>query len=245
LHEQIEALTQQLKEQPKNAVLYVQRGLLYQAHGSYEEATNDFQKALKVDKQLKLVYLHLSQSYLGQEQADSALYSIQTYLTHFPNNPTALISRGEAYSGLKQYDLAALDYEKSIELKGEKTTVQDYISWSKSVSSTNGDAVACLEKGMTHLGKLITLQQEALNLELKTAQYEAAVWRIDTILEGLQRKEIWLVKKAEVLILAKRETEATTALNEARLAIGNLKPRAKNTDVIKKLMDRIEELEPK
>ncbi len=243
MHEQIQELTKQLEKQPENAVLYVQRGLLWQAHGSYIDAKDDFQKALNLNENLHLVHLHLGQAYLGQEKPDSALFSIQSYIAHFPNNAVGLLTRGEAYFDLEKYDLSAKDYETAIGLKGEKAAVQDYMSWAEAEKLTGGDAVACLEQGMDHLGNLITLQQKALDYEIQAQQYDQAVSRIETVLNGLQRKEVWLVKKAEVLLLAGDNVGAKEALEQAKFAIEYLKPRAKNTEAMKRLMSRIGEME--
>lgn len=242
LHEQIEELTAQIEEQPDNAVLYVQRGLLHRSHGTYMEAVTDLQKALTLDETLEVVYIHLSQAYLQKEVADSALLHINHYLVSDPQNPTALMTKGDAYQQLGNSELAAVTYEKAIVLKGDKAKVQDYISWANATAETNPQlALQCLEQGMQKFGPLITLQELALQFEIKNALYENAIQRIDKIMQPLQRKETWLVRKAEVFELSQQPQAAKATYHEAQKAIQQLKPRLQNTDVVKALSKKIEE----
>ena len=241
LHEQIEELTAQIEEQPENAVLYVQRGLLHRSHGTYMEAVIDLQKALALDETLEIVYIHLSQAYLQKEVADSALLHIDYYLSIDPQNPTALMTKGEAYQQLGNFDLAAVTYEKAVVLKGNKAKVQDYISWANATAmSSPQSALQCLDKGMQQFGPLITLQEFALQIELKNALYDDAINRINAIMQPLQRKETWLVRKAEILEQTQQPQAAQATYREAQKAIQQLKPRLKNTDIVKALSKKIE-----
>lgn len=242
LHEQIEELTAQIEEQPDNAVLYVQRGLLHRSHGTYMEAVSDLQKALTIDETLEIVYIHLSQAYLQKEVADSALLHIDHYLASDPQNPTALMTKGDAYQQLGNPDLAAVTYEEAIVLKGDKAKVQDYVSWANATAQINPQsAIQCLEKGMQQFGLLITLQELALQLEIKNALYDNAIKRINAIMKPLQRKETWLVRKAEVYEQSQQPQAAKATYREAQKAIQQLKPRLQNTDVVKALSKKIEE----
>src|SRR5687767_13149937 len=57
LHEQIVAITAKIKRDPKNASLYLQRGELYRLHRDWSRAAADYDRAARLQPDLKIIDL--------------------------------------------------------------------------------------------------------------------------------------------------------------------------------------------
>jgi tetratricopeptide (TPR) repeat protein len=86
------------------------------------------------------------------------------------------------------------------------------------------DALRGLDEGIHRLGPVVTLQLLAIDLESRRKNYDAALARLDLIAAQSERKEMWLVRRAEILRNAGRIEEARATFKAALLAIESLPP---------------------
>ena len=84
------------------------------------------------------------------------------------------------------------------------------------------EALRGLDEGIKRLGPLVTLELAAIEIELRRKNYDAALTRLDLIAAQSERKEMWLVRRGEILKAAGRNEEAHVAFNAALVAIESL-----------------------
>ena len=95
-----------------------------------------------------------------------------------------------------------------------------------------------LDEGINKLGPLVTLELAAIDLELRRDNYDAALARLDVITAQSERKEMWLVRRGEILSAAGRSEEAREAFNAALTAIDSLPPARRQSKAITALQLR-------
>lgn len=58
IHESIKRVTKQIKKDPQNASLYIERGQYYQVDENFDLALNDFLTARAIDPKIKMIDYH-------------------------------------------------------------------------------------------------------------------------------------------------------------------------------------------
>ena len=99
-----------------------------------------------------------------------------------------------------------------------------------------------LDEGLVRLGWVVTLQQAALDYEMKRQKPEQALARLETILTRTNRKETWLVRKGEILLVAGKPSEARETLTFTLQTIEALPPRSRNSPWMMRLRAQVEVL---
>ncbi len=240
VHERIVALTDQIARTPTNASLYFQRADLYRVDGDWTNALIDLNHVARLDRSLKRVDFMrgLVQHEAGQPQA--ALAPLNRYLSDKPPDREAYIVRARVLAKLGRHSGAVDDFTTAI--KGGGTVNPElFIERSASLRAMGKleEAVRGLDEGIRKLGPLVTLELPAVDLELALKNYDSALARIDAVTARLQRKETWLVRRAEILRTAGREDEAKKNYYEALEAIGRLPPAHRGTRMMLELEARI------
>ena len=85
LDEQIKELTTRIKQEPKNAKLFLKRGQLYAQHEEFFPARQDYLAARSLDQNLRITDLLLAELYLQNKLVDTALFYVNTFLTQNPS----------------------------------------------------------------------------------------------------------------------------------------------------------------
>ena len=101
------------------------------------------------------------------------------------------------------------------------------------------EALRTLDAGIKSLGHLVTFELPAIEVEVSMKRFDAAIARIDTVSARLQRKETWLMRRAEVLRQAGREKEAQANYRDALAALERLPSSHRNTRATLELESRI------
>jgi predicted negative regulator of RcsB-dependent stress response len=101
------------------------------------------------------------------------------------------------------------------------------------------EALRTLDTGIKSLGHLVTFELPAIEVEVSMKRFDAAIARIDAVSARLQRKETWLMRRADVLRQAGRATEAQAAYRDALVAIERLPASHRNTRATLELEGRI------
>ena len=99
---------------------YVNRGILYGAVENYQKALKDYRTAIDLGPETGEVYVNLGNLYLLSQKYDVAIQQYTTAIElSLTQNHIAHFNRGMAYENNKQFDNAAADYRKAIELSPE------------------------------------------------------------------------------------------------------------------------------
>ena len=240
LHPRILEVTAQIKQSPTNALLYFQRAELYRIDGDFTNALADLNTVARLDRSLKRVDFLRGQVQLDANQPQSALGPLNRYLADHPPDPEAYTVRARVLAKLERSAAAIEDFTTAIKLSttpNPELFIERAAAW-RALGKPE-EAIRGLDEGIRKLGPIVTLQLPAVDAELALKKTDDALARIDTVMARLQRKETWLVRRAEILRDAHRETEARTNYFAALEAINRLPPAHRGTRMTLELETRI------
>jgi tetratricopeptide (TPR) repeat protein len=239
---QIDDLTKQIAAAPRDTDLLLRRGDLHRIHLDWTNAMADFDHVLTIQPGHPGVDLAK-----GRLMADAGwLVTARAHLDRFiasqPKHAEAYSTRARLLSRLQLHHAAAEDYAQAIRHTPDAGP-ELFIERAQALAALSPEfhlkALQGLDEGIQRLGPLVTLQLYAIDLELKTRNYDGALTRIDRIAEKSPRKESWLARRGEILVQAGRPQEARAAYQSALAALGNLPPVRRNVPAMAQLEKRL------
>lgn len=99
----IESLSAEIRENPENASLFIQRSELQSAAGNVNEAINDLEIALRIDSLLPNVYVDISEYYLSVGASGKAKDVLIKCIDIFPANADARLKLAQIYFYVQMY----------------------------------------------------------------------------------------------------------------------------------------------
>jgi Flp pilus assembly protein TadD len=137
-------------------------------------------------------------------------------LARTPAHPDALIVRARAEGRAGNVSRALDDYSSALRVQPNPDV---YIERAR-VHATSGprgpeQALRSLDEGITRLGPVVTLELEAIDLEIGLKRYDAALARVDLLSAQSSRRDTWLARRGAILEKAGRPDEARTAYQTA------------------------------
>ncbi len=232
--------TAEIRLNPHNGILYVQRGQLYFQHEQPDSALTDYKMALEQGLDSALVYLMIAEAQLSLKLSEEGLSSIGKYLSSEPNNLKGIHTRGRLLQALGDLPAAIADFEFVL-ARASSPRPQDFLELADLRSKTEGtdSAIETLKSGCLRLGNIVSLQLRILELEKERKNFEAAHVVLDRMMAPLSRKERLMVEKAELYLLQGNQLAAKKTLSQAETAIASLPARFQNVDAIIELKERI------
>jgi tetratricopeptide (TPR) repeat protein len=223
LHDRITNLTAQITIAPTNAALYFERGELYRLHRDFPEALADFHRAQGLNPRLPMIEFCLGNTLFDAGELKTALVHLTHYLTKATNDAGAFAVRARVQAQIGNHRAAAEDFTRAIQI-APTGSPEFYIERAEALTADGAkeEALRGLEDGIRKIGPLVTFQTQAADLEVALRRYDAALKRVDTVMARMQRKEGWLVRRAEILKLAGREKESKAAYRDALAALDRL-----------------------
>jgi tetratricopeptide (TPR) repeat protein len=242
VHPRILELTDQIAKQPTNATLYFQRAELYRIDGNFTNAMADLNEVARIDPSIKRVDFMRGQVQLDANQPQAAIAPLNRYLASKPPDVEAYTARARVLVKLRQPAKAIDDFTDAIKFSSSPNP-ELFIERAAAYRTLGKpeEALRGLDEGIRRLGPIVTLQLPAIDAELAMKRTDAALARIDTVMSRLQRKESWLLRRAEVLRAAGREAGAKQDLRSALEAIQRLPPAHRSTRMSVELEGRIRE----
>jgi len=236
----IETMTKRIEGAPTNAELYLLRGELYRAHSDWKLAEADYDQAVALAPQLASVTLARGKLLFESGRASEAKTALDKYLQMNPDDIDGLLTRAQLLARLGERQSAAADYTRAIQHSPAPRA--DFFLDRAKVQAEAGEltqALAGLDEGLQRLGPLMALQISALDLECTRRNFESALRRLQAVTDVSERKEKWLVRRGEILLLANRPDEARAAFAAASEAIASLPPRLRVSPAMVDLQQRI------
>jgi tetratricopeptide (TPR) repeat protein len=242
-HEMVKAVTEELRSRPRDPDLYIRRAELHRRHGDFDLALADYETASRyaspppasLDLMRGLLFLEAKWPFAARAYLDR-------YLGRETNHVVALAARARANLELKDRDAAIRDFDAAIRHSSEPRP-ELYIERAQALVTAEGsrlqEAVDGLDEGMRRLGPVVTLQLQAIDLLLRMRQTNAALSRVDRIIEQSPRKETWLARRGEILMQAGRWAEANEAFTNAIAQLATLPPARRSVPAIQELEKRL------
>ncbi len=112
----IRACTQIIKQNPRNATAYYNRGISYRETGKIDLALADYNRAIEINPRYFEAYNNRGNIYMARSDNRRALQEFDQALKINPKYAIAHNNRGEAFENMKQLDDAMAAYNRAIEL---------------------------------------------------------------------------------------------------------------------------------
>ncbi len=236
---QIAAVTAEIDKGSTGADLFVRRGELHRIHEDWDLAEADFDRAHATDAKLAARDFHVGRMRLDEQQPEAAQELLTRFLRSTPDHFPARIARAQTRTQLERYLAAAKDYDVALASNERLHRPSHYLERARTLLAAGKKqvprALAGIDEGLERLGPAITLQLEAIELELARKNYDGAIERLDRIAEKANRKETWLTRKAEILETAGRPGEALHCYEQALEKIAGLPASRRWNRAMKKL----------
>ena len=174
-HERIVHLTWEITRDPRNAASHLQRGEIHRLYCAWRAAQRDYDHAAQLDPTLMDVDLARGKLLLEARRPQAAKTALDRFLRQRPGHPEALLTRARALVKLRQPAAAARDFTQVIDRVADPAP-DLYLERAQAQVATGpaalADAVRGLDEGIAHLGPLVTLQQQAGELEARLRRYD-------------------------------------------------------------------------
>lgn len=242
IDEQIRDVTQRIAADPDDATLYLRRGELHRIHRDWTKAETDYRRALELDPDLVVVQRCIGRMKVEAGKPEQALQPLDKYLDERPHDSKALVTRARARAKLGRHASAAEDFTRAIESQTDgRPRPEYYLERAREQVATGpknlDEALRGLDEGLAVLGQPVTLQDYAIELELKGRRYDAALARLDALWATSARKETWLIRRGEILEKAGRRDEARDSYRRALSAVEALPESRKRNRAVQRLLE--------
>ena len=112
----IEKINKAIKNDPNNALCYIERGISYLKWNQADKALDDCTKAIELEPNNAEFYMQRADCYSRLNQQEKRLADFNKAAQLDPDNAMVYSNQGDAYNQTNQYDKALTDFMKSIEL---------------------------------------------------------------------------------------------------------------------------------
>lgn len=213
----LQALTEQIAEDPSDPSLYVKRADLKRELGDISGALLDLDKAAKIRPGWDLVDLSRGLLYLSAGDPNLAASHLARFLSDNPDHPKALLAYARSLSQLGSFTEAADYYERAVAVT-RNASPDFYLEWANTQLSAGQPLLALdtLDDGVRQLGPLTSLQVRAVEIAVAHGWLDDAVQRLTALSHTSPQRSRWLLRKGEVLEAAGRNGEAVTVYRQAR-----------------------------
>ena len=239
-HDSIILLNQKIKNDEKNASLYLERGRQHMLAGHVEPAMLDFSTAESLDPDNDFADFYRAELFLENGWYVSSEYYLKKFIENNPEDTTALIYLGRALSYRNKGNEATLVYNRVLKLIPNPTPeFYNEMADSYLAEGNYSGAIGILDMGIGKLGYNTFLQNKALNIELGRGMSREALSRVDKLIKYSPQKEKWLYTKGRILESMDRKNEAR---NSYKSALELLSSRPYNKQEIKALVELKKEI---
>jgi tetratricopeptide (TPR) repeat protein len=192
---QIAALTQQMRQEPRDARLYLKRAGLQRSLGRWDLALADLDRCEALAPRLAAVDLVRGRTLLEARRPREARAALDRFLGRQPGHAEALILRARALVELGHRESAVADYEQAL-ARHPAPRPEHYLERAR--LQAPAAALRGLDRGIARLGPVVTLELAAIELDLQLRNYDSALARLDRIAAQAARKDPWLARRAEI-----------------------------------------------
>jgi Flp pilus assembly protein TadD len=121
----LEIFEKNIRQNPRNAVLYIDRGTVHAMMKNYQKALEDYATAIKLNPQIPAIYYNRGLIFTNLDKYQQALVDFATVIKLNPRDAEAYYNRGFTYEKLGDHQQAIKDFQTAARL-GDKDA-QDYL----------------------------------------------------------------------------------------------------------------------
>ena len=235
-HERIADLTAQVKADPSNPLLHLELGNL---HGQHRDLHLSLQNLDRVDEMAPGKYLPdllRGQAYLAADEFAKAKEALDRQVVSHPESARAWLLRARAERALGHDQGSLADYREALKRTAspDPDIVQE-VAAALAAQGNKQEAAQVLGAGIEKLGNIPSLVLTALDLEIETKNFDAAMQRIEQAQLGAPRPEPWMARRATVLAQAGRLEESRAAWKALVEHLESLPAQARNSRAMSNL----------
>jgi predicted Zn-dependent protease len=245
VHGQVRAVSAEIRLAPKDHRLYLKRGELHRMLGHWELGLADYDRAALLSPSASGIDLSRGRLLLEAGRLKQARAALDRLLTAEPNHGEGLLTRARVLVKLGSLAEAARDYALAV-TRLARPDPEHYRELAEALLALGPGqeekALLALNEGIERLGPAATLELQALDLEVRIRQFDAALARLERVASHAARKDTWLARKAEILSQAGRQDEARGVCLAALKEIEALPPERRHTPATQDLSKRLHEI---
>lgn len=221
LHDRIAALTERIAREPGNADLVLRRGELHRQHRDWAASLADYDRAASLAPSLAVVEYLRALVWLETGAPDAALGALDRFLARQPDHGNAHLARARALRRLGRPREAADAFGRALVLL-PRPTPDHYLERAHALSDADDldGAVGALDDGLARLGRVVSLETAAVDLEVRAERWEAALARLERATTAASPAS--MVRRASILERAGRLDDARVAYAAASKALERL-----------------------
>jgi predicted Zn-dependent protease len=211
-HERLAYLTAEAEKNPSDALLYFELADLHGQHGDLQLSLVNLDRVDALAPGKFLTDLLRGQAWLVADQPAKAKKALDRQLASHPECPRAWLLRARAAQRMGEGAASLADYREALSRTAspEPDLVQE-VADALAAQGCQEEAAQVLAAGIEKLGKIPSLVLRAMDLEITTKNFDAALSRVDALRQSAPRPEPWMARRASVLAQAGRIEESRAA----------------------------------
>ena len=211
-HDRLAQLAAELEKNPADARLHFELADLNGQHGDWQMSLLNLDRVEELAPGKYLTALLRGQAWLTGGQPAKAKKALDTLLAAHPECARAWLLRARAEQRLDDAAGSIADYREA--LRRTPVPEPDLVQETADALAAQGrekEAAQVLAAGIEKLGAVPSLVLRAMDLEIATKNFNAALTRIEALRRTAPRPEPWMARRASVLAQAGRIEESRAA----------------------------------
>lgn len=213
----IAELTEWIARHPRQPSLYFSRSQHFIDHERWAEGEKDLLRVESLAADHPGLNLAFSRLYLATGRLDEARRRIDQARHADPLDPTVVIISGRIHAQMGQASAAAEDFSRAIDLLPEPRP-ELYLERA-ALPLPAAETLRGLDEGIERIGPALPLVDRAITLEWSLGQTDAALARLDTLIQSSSRPEFGWKRRGDLLHSAGRTAEARLDYLRAQSAL--------------------------
>ncbi len=214
--DEVAGLTELLNQDPNNVELLKQRAALLRLEQRHSESLGDLDRARLLAPNDRQIGLLRAQTLSALRRDQDAEVELEIFLRSETGRRRvfALAERGHIGARAGRIGAAIADYNAAIAIE---PALDLYLARGKLQESAGqtGAAIAGYQNGISRLGRVPSLTNALIRLQIAQGQFRSALNVIEGELARTPIKTLWLVRRAEVLAVMGEPGGAKTDLAQA------------------------------
>lgn len=190
LHERINQVTEEIKEDPTNPALYFKRGQLYFHHEEYDNSLADYDKAIELGLNDEEIDYWKARLFLAIDETERGIEVITRYLSGHADDVNATRIYAKLALAAGDTETAITQFERVITL-ANTTLPENFMELVEVLRQTGNDerAIYWLQQGGEMLGQLYVFDVAMIAIYEQQQNYDAVIEIYNRLLANRNRKE--------------------------------------------------------